>query len=550
VKRLPILVKMFLLLVCFSFVLSAYNSGSTVNNTLMIPYVEFSPDVDGDMDEDWAFQEVGMFVYEVAEGAGAAASQNANHSAQYKAAWNADGFYFFAEVIDDSIYAETATVHENDCFEIYFDGGNEKAASYDANDVQWRYVYGLTADSSGWCDLGATGECEWVETPNGYTFELAIPVAELVKDEAPLFDLAEGTVIGWEVQCADNDGDGREGIIKWWNISGNSWQDPGLFGTAKLAGEGDLEDEVVGDFIEEFEFAPNLDGEDDDWEGIPEVKMSIAEGFDMPNGGYTDFNSYYRAAWDADAFYFFGRVIDDTVCPEGSANSYENDCFEIYFDGGNDKAASYDANDIQWRYVYGMTADSAGWCDAGEQAWLETADGYNLELEIPVAELVKAEAQLFDLAEGTVIGFEVQVADNDTGARDAIAKWWNTDGNSWQDPGLFGTVELVGIGGSSAPDKDTLHPGISEPAAAGVDLSAPAIISGVADISYVLPNEAAVNLSLVNVIGQTVAELANGVQSAGVQSASINAASLSNGIYLVVLEVEGTVTSKKVSVIK
>jgi len=546
VKRLPILVKMFLLLVCFSFVLSAYNSGSTVNNTLMIPYVEFSPTLDGDMDEEWIFPPIGMFVYEQSS---EAEVQHLDHSSFFKVAWNEDGFYFFAKVIDDTVCPEgSANSYENDCFEIYFDGGNEKAASYDANDVQWRYVYGMDTDSSGWCDAG---EQSWVETTDGYTFELVIPVAELVKAEAPLFDLVEGTVIGFEVQNADNDTGPREGITKWWNISGNSWQDPGLFGTAILAGEGDIEDEVVGDFIEEFEFAPTVDGADDDWEGIPEVKMSAVENWAMADdGGFKDHNSFYRAAWDADAFYFFGSVIDDVIYTSG-ANSYEQDCFEIYFDGGNEKAASYDANDVQWRYVYGMTTDSSGWCDlgaTGECAWVETEIGYDFELAIPVAELVKAEAPLFDLAEGTVIGWEVQCADNDTGTRDVISKWWNRDGNSWQDPSLFGTAELVGIGGSSAP-KPGPDDGIDEEVAA-ISLAAPAIISGVADISYVLPNEAAVNLSLVNVIGQTVAELANGVQSAGVQSASINAASLSNGIYLVVLEVEGTVTSKKVSVIK
>jgi hypothetical protein len=49
-----------------------------------------------------------------------------------------------------------------------------------------------------------------------------------------LFDLEVGSVIGWEAQVADNDGSTREAMTKWWAADNNSWQDPGLFGTAEL----------------------------------------------------------------------------------------------------------------------------------------------------------------------------------------------------------------------------------------------------------------------------------------------------------------------------
>jgi len=235
VKRLPILAKVFLFLVCFSFVLSAYNSGSVVNNNLIIPFVEYAPDIDGEMDEEWTFSPVGMFVYEVAGGAGAAASQKLNHSAWFKAAYNDDGFYFFATVVDDIIYMDsTAYDYEQDCFEIYFDGDNSKGATYDGvDDVQWRWVYGATgAGTPG----GGQPECPnaegmWVETASGYQFELKIPAEDLT------FTPAEGAVIGFEVQCADNDTGARDAIGKWWNINGSSWQQPQLFGTVELVSE-------------------------------------------------------------------------------------------------------------------------------------------------------------------------------------------------------------------------------------------------------------------------------------------------------------------------
>jgi hypothetical protein len=533
---------MFLLLVCFSFVLSAYNAGSTVNHNLIAPYVEYDPIIDGELDEEWTFPANEMSVYEVKGGAGAAATQHENHSSYFQIAWNENGFYFWGNVIDDIIYTEGANSYEQDCFEIYFDGGDEDAAAYDENDIQWRYVYGLDADSAGWCDLGTAGECAWVETETGYSFELALPTEVLVKEEAPLFDLVAGTEIGFEVQCADNDTGARDGITKWWNIDGTSWQQPLLFGNVYLGGDGAYEDEIVADFIEEMEFAPVVDAENDDWEGTSIVTMPIVESWQMADGGYQDFKSYYRAGWNAEGFYFFGHVMDQERYTEG-ANSYEQDCFEIYFDGGNEKAASYDANDIQWRYVYGITTDSAGWCDlgtSGECAWIETDVGYDFELALPTEVLVKEEAALFTLAEGTVIGWEVQCADNDTGARDAIAKWWNMNGNSWQEPLLFGTAELVATGTEyDMPET----PGVEEPVAANaIDLSVPSIItSASAAVSLSVPG----TVSLYNVAGQEV----KSVNAAG-NVVDLDVSDLANGVYLVNLKAGNGSATKKITLLK
>ena len=44
---------------------------------------------------------------------------------------------------------------------------------------------------------------------------------------------------------------------------------------------------------------------------------------------------------------------------------------------------------------------------------------------------------------GTVMGIEFQVNDDHGSAqRDAIAKWFHTKDDSWQDTSTFGTLEL------------------------------------------------------------------------------------------------------------
>ena len=494
----------------------------------------FAPIIDAELDEDWeAAPFVKLGVPEVMVDGG-----YKDFQPYFRAAWNTDGFYFFAMVQDDIIYMDsTANDYEQDCFEIYFDGDNSKAASYDGvDDVQWRWVYGMTG--AGTPGAGQpecpNAQAAWVETDDGYNFELMIPTEDLT------FTPEAEAVIGFEVQCADNDTGARDGIIKWWNQNGNSWKEPQLFGTAELGVDSALQDEVVGNFVAQLEFAPTINGIEEEWQEVPEIKLTVNENWQMTDGGYKDFNPYYRAAWNADGFYFFGRVLDDIIYVDTAGEDYNQDCFELYFDGDNSKGASYDGiDDVQWRWVYGNTgAGTPGGgqpeCPNAEGAWLETDDGYTFELMIPTEDLT------FTPEAEAVIGFEVQCADNDTGARDAIGKWWNINGNSWQQPLLFGTVELSAE--STAPPEDTVNPGISEPVAAGIDLSVPAIIaSGSAVVSLSVPG----TVSLYNIAGQEV----KSVNAAG-SVVTIDVSDLANGVYLVNLKAGNASATKKVTLLK
>jgi len=551
VKRLPILVKMVLLLVCFSFMLSAYNSGSTVNRNIVIPYVQLAPELDGEMDADWTFPPNGNFVFEKIDSDSVPATTD--HSAFWKAAYNENGFYFWARVTDDSIYVDTAAnTYEQDCFELYFDGDDSDSTTYDGvDDVQWRWRYGVdvgAGEPGGGQPECPNAEAAWAELPDGsgYTFELIIPTSDLVFTPEP------GTEIGFEVQTADNDGEGRETITKWWNIDGQSWLNPQLFGNAMLGGNGALEEEVVGDFIEEVDLAPVLDGENTngEWDVAPEVKMTVNESWAIADDeGYKDFQPYYKAAWNADGFYFFAHVIDDSIYVDTAANSWEQDCFELYFDGDNSDSTSYDGvDDVQWRWRYGVDvgAGEAGGgqpgCPNAEAAWVKTGDGYNFELIIPSSDLV------FTPEVGAVIGFEVQAADNDTGTRDVISKWWNIDGQSWLNPSLFGTVELVATGASTAPGWPEVA-GVKEEAEAanaGISLAVPSVITtNAAVVKVSVPAGTAAKVSLFNIAGQLVKSAAtNG------DPVTLDVSDLANGVYLCNLKAGGESVTEKITLIK
>jgi hypothetical protein len=543
VKRFSIFSKMFLLFVCFSIVLSAQNAGSTVADVLNIPYVEYAPVINGELDEDWVFgfPNVQMFGY-IFEQADSFHGYS-DCASFYKVAWNEDGVYFYGEVADDSVTgeADAANSHNNDCWEIYFDGDNSKTAPYDKNDVQWRWVYGKTEIESGWADCG---EWAWLKTADGYSFELKIPASELVKAEAQLFPLEEGQVIGFETQVADNDGSVREVMTKWWAADNNSWQDPGLFGTAVL------DDDDVTLWISSLEFTPTIDGElGDEWVDIfgyyelPEVKMTVYINEAGMFDGDSDISSYYRAAWSEKGFCFFGRVIDDSIYT-GDPEPQNNDCFELYFDGGNEKASEYDDNDIRWRWVYGKTEIEPGWADCGTWAWKETEVGWNFELFIPFKEMVKNGNPLFPLKEGGfTIGWEVQVNDNDGGGRKSMTKWWSESNNSSQDPSLFGTADFY------LYDIDTS--GISEPDSPGIGLSVPSFpLNSTACISYTIDSRNAVKITLYDLAGRAVLTLYKGIKDPGTFTLHVDLSGLANGVYLCRLEAGNNATTKKITLIK
>ncbi len=531
-NRLPILAKMLLLLVCFSVMLSAYNAGSDLNNYLIIPKVEFSPTIDGTLDADWTFPEVGMFVYvtnDFPEGGAA------DMSCHYRVAWNDNGLYFFGRVFDDSIDVSHANSWERDCFEIYIDGDNSKAASYDGvDDIQWRFVYASETADGG---QAPNAEIAWMETEIGWDFELAIPASDLADTNIVL---TEGAVIGWEVQVADNDGGDRENIEKWWSNSNDSYLNPSLFGTAILGGA-DLVLEIP-----EVEFAPTIDGViDADWAlVVPEVAMTVNTGEALPNRGFNDFSTYYSVAWNANGLYFFGRVLDDSI-DVSHANSWERDCWEIYIDGDNSKGASYDGvDDIQWRFVYASETADGGQAPNAEIAWMETEIGWDFELAIPASDLADTN---ITLAEGNVIGWETQVADNDGGDRAYMSKWWSNSNDSYLNPSLFGTAKLVSAVTSAV--FPALPAGLAE-ADLNIELSVPSVLSAVGSVSYTTTARGSVSLKLYNLAGQAVKELDGGVKAAGTHTVSVDASGLANGVYICKLEAGNSAAAKKMMVIK
>ncbi len=204
--------------------------------------------------------------------------------------------------------------------------------------------------------------------------------------------------------------------------------------------------------VPRVEEAPEIDGElDEMWYNVTATKLLKVTDHtaDYLPEDWQDAWGTYRVMWDEDNLYFYLNMQDDVKFIPADGNPWDQDNVEIFFDSDNsknDQATSYDSCDVQWRWVRDRIDDNVN--DAtggpGDYVFMDTDSGYTFELAIPVDSL---EALIsFDLAEGHVFGWEVQVSDKDTSATDTNStglKWWTTSNFGWNDPSSFGTAVLT-----------------------------------------------------------------------------------------------------------
>jgi hypothetical protein len=155
--------------------------------------------------------------------------------------WDENNIYLFISVTDDNIYSQNANYWENDVVQFYIDGGDEKNAEYDQNDLQFSYVVNsseFTVWNFQYNTIRFFGEeefanCQFVskETDRGYNYEIRLAASDLEKIEV---SLASGTELGWEIVVMDNDFGNMEGGLTWWNAADDNYENPSRWGTARL----------------------------------------------------------------------------------------------------------------------------------------------------------------------------------------------------------------------------------------------------------------------------------------------------------------------------
>ncbi|MBN1950175.1 MAG: T9SS type A sorting domain-containing protein [Bacteroidales bacterium] len=215
-----------------------------------------------------------------------------------------------------------------------------------------------------------------------------------------------------------------------------------------------------------------------------------------------DLTATADVTWDADSIYMTIDIVDD-VMHIGEANIYEGDNIEVYFDMDNSKNplwprnsgwpnTSYDENDYQFRLTPEVDWDSVNTIGGVRQVYAATADGYTFGLSICWDSLLVD----FAAVEGTEIGFDFVVSDNDGDYRNQIS-WAAPNTMPWNDASLLGTVKLD-EGMSLLPIFDTEAPAAPVATADVVDTVVTVTWDAVADNIAVLTYEVLVDGDVVN----------------------------------------------------
>ncbi len=187
-------------------------------------------------------------------------------------------------------------------------------------------------------------------------------------------------------------------------------------------------------YAEATKGTPKIDGTIDDiWADAPAIAVDT---YTMGSNGAA---GTAKMLWDENYVYVLTEVTDP-VLSKSSANAYEQDTVEVFFDENNHKTESYEADDLQARVNYDneKTITDGLSTDRFISATTKTANGYLVEMAIPFS--------IAPFSNGQMIGFDVQVNDDGTGdgKRTGIANWNDLTGLGYTSTSGYGVLKLTG----------------------------------------------------------------------------------------------------------
>ena len=144
-----------------------------------------------------------------------------------------------------------------------------------------------------------------------------------------------------------------------------------------------------------------------------------------------------RVLWDDQNLYVLIKV-QDTELDKANVNPWEQDSVEVFLDETNSKDPFYGPGVGQYRVNYDneATFNPEDIAEGFESAVLVDGTNYTVEMKIPFRTITPAN--------GHKIGFDAQINDAKGGSRQSVAIWNDMTGQGWQDPSVFGVLELTG----------------------------------------------------------------------------------------------------------
>jgi len=529
------------------------------DNILVIPKTAIAPTIDAVMDSiPWHY--VGETLCIIRDGADAADPDDwFDLFGSVRLMWDDANLYMFLYVQDELINDNNGTGgdYNYDGVELYFDADDSKTeGAYDGvDDLQMRFNVGESAPDQMETGYGTSGSWGFLtagidyvieQTDIGWNLECAIPLEDL--------QLVPDATFGFDVQVNDADESTRENMYRWWSNDNNEWQHANLFGTAIL----DSKRIIKADYLEVPKgAAPTVDGVKTAGEWADGVTISAAR---LQNDhdigqhieGWWDCRAQASLKWDDTNFYMLLAVMDeyyDYTTDEDT--DWEEDSIELFFDGDNSKTNPYDGvDDIQIRFNLGQEGEGSidtGYGTGANWEWdktgttyatLETADGWNVEVAIPLATM--------QIPVGQEFGFEMQLNDCDdpnvTPNRTEY-RWWAPAEPTWSNASMFGTVVLVPAFAAVEENPTTIQ-------TYELSQNYPNPFNPTTSISYSVAKTGNVELKVFDLLGKEVATLVNEVRPAGQYTATLSGSDLSSGVYFYTLNTGDQTFTKKMTLMK
>ena len=185
--------------------------------------------VDGKAEALWSEAreyKIGNVIYE-------SPSNDDDFSASYKALWDEKNLYVLVNVTDENLNNDSSDFWLDDCVEVFVDADNSKSGSYGSNDFQFHFDWAEANPSMGESHHNQTQGVEFAigRADAGYRVEIKFPWDTLGVEPSA------GKKIGLDVHVNDDDDGGeRDTKLTWRGKEDNAWQNPGILGTAELAG--------------------------------------------------------------------------------------------------------------------------------------------------------------------------------------------------------------------------------------------------------------------------------------------------------------------------
>ncbi|MGF6352364.1 endo-1,4-beta-xylanase [Paenibacillus sp. 4624] len=321
-------------------------------------------------------------------------------SAAFRTLWDKNNLYVLVDVKD-------TTKHAKDKVELFVDLNNGKTPVYEADDRH------ITISREGKVTGAKPNTYRVRETAGGYQVEVSIPLTN-----------AQGAVsreVGLDVRVKDsvNNSSEEQRVLYWNDRTLSQDQDTSKYGVIQFASMPKSAKALKG--------TVTIDGEKDTkWNKITPFHVTPLN----QSGGAS---AEACAMWSGQDLYLFIDVTDPQIITNAT-DPWDQDSVEIFLDENHQRTPFYQYDDAQFRISADNVATFAGSASPGrlQSAVKKTSKGYQVEAKIRFQSLVPKEGQ--------VMGFELQINDNQGNNNKSTAKWNDLTNDSWKNTSQYGIL--------------------------------------------------------------------------------------------------------------